>query len=373
LTEKGINMKIKNIGIIIFIVFILSQAGIASSALSAKANFDKWAKNNKIIGASLAINDQAYFYGYSNKELFTEVTEKTEFGIGSITKTFISVVLLKLEANGKLNINDAITKYLPQYPKLKNITVRSLMQMTAGFNDVAEVGGLASLLQQVNTAYDKYNPVLAGTWQYSNVSYQLLGMLIEKITQQQLSSVISALITSPLHLKSIYIPNDSQAALLKEYQNDTIKTTNFNNIYAAGGLVSNASDLERFVRHLFVIKDILPTKQYRELTSFVNTPIKYYAFTGEKPPKFGLGVFKWDISSLGSVLTYPGVLKDGFTSAYTVIGSNVIICQSNTYNHNNFTLLWPHRTFTKNLINSRLGLACKVSRVCIRGLGSGGS
>jgi hypothetical protein len=47
---------------------------------------------------------------------------------------------------------------------------------------------------------------------------------------------------------------------------------------------------------------------------------------------------------------YAGVLGEGFTSAYTVIGNNVIISQSNTYNHNDFTILWPHRAFTKSLI-----------------------
>ncbi|TAK71824.1 MAG: class A beta-lactamase-related serine hydrolase [Gammaproteobacteria bacterium] len=352
-------MTKKNFWIFILLIFFANQSAVANDSSRTQSYFNEWAKKNGIVGAALAVNDQIYLYGYSNKHLAKPVTEETEFGIGSITKTFISVVLLKLEAEGKLNINNSITKYLPQYPKLKNVTVKSLMQMTAGFNDVEEVGDSAAPLQQVRSAYEKYNPALTGKWQYSNVSYQLLGILIEKITQKSISNAISVLITSPLHLSSIYFPNNSQASLLKEYQNGQVKTTNFNNTYASGGLVSNAHDLEIFIRHLFVIKDLLPAKQYQEITSFVDTPAQYYVFTGTKPPQFGLAVFKWNISPYGEVLTYPGVSKDGFTSAYTVIRSNVIISQSNTYNQNDFTILWPHRSFTKELIKNLLLLSHK--------------
>ncbi len=189
-------------------------------------------------------------------------------------------------------------------------------------------------------------------WLYSNVSYQLLGILIKKITQKSLAEVLSAQITSPLHLSSVHFPDKSQASSLKEYQNNQVKVSNFNNAYAAGGLVSNVSDLESFIRHLFINKDLLPAKQYGELTSYVKTPTQYYAFTGAKAPQFGLGVFKWNIPPYGDVLNYTGVLGKGFTSAYTVLGNNVIISQSNTYNHNDFTILWPHRSFTKKLMKN---------------------
>ena len=326
------------------------KVSVAATSSVSQAYFNKWAKMNGVVGAALAVNDQTYFYGYSNKSLTEPVTAQTQFGIGSITKTFVSVVLLKLEADGKLNINDPITKYLPQYPKLKNITVQELMQMTAGFNDV--MVDSATPLEQVNAAYVKYDPALRGSWLYSNVSYQLLGMLIEKIMQQSLAKAISSLITSPLHLSSIYFPNELQARLLKEYQDGKTKMSDFSNAYAAGGLVSSAHDLEIFIRHLFVIKDLLPSQQYAELTTFIKTSAQYYAFTGTKTPQFGLGVFKWDIGPYSRVFNYSGVLKEGFTSAYTVIENNIIVSQSNTYNQEDFTMLWPHRTFTKGLIKS---------------------
>ena len=335
---------------VLFLLFGTIQMAAADDVSLTQTYFNHWAKENGVVGAALSVNNKIYLYGDSDEDLALPITEKTPFGIGSITKTFVSVTLLKLEAEGKVNINDPITNYLPQYSTLKNITIKSLMQMTAGFNDVADDS--VPPLQQVDRAYKQYDPALAGRWLYSNVSYQLLGILIEKITQQSLSEVLSKYITSPLHLSSVYFPDETQALPLKEYQNGKVKLSNFKNkYYAAGGLVSNIRDLNAFIYHLLIIKDLLPEKQYKEMMTFVKTPKKYYAFTGEKEmPKFGLGIFQWNIPPFGNVLTYPGVLGEGFTSAYTVIDNTVIISQSNTYNNNDFTILWPCRAFTKGLL-----------------------
>lgn len=329
------------------LLLIIMQAVTANSSSLTQQYLNHWAIENRVIGAALSINNSFYFYGVSDKQPPKPVSQNTQFGIGSITKTFVSVILLKLEAEHKINIHDSITKYFPQYPKLKKVSIKSLMQMTAGFNDVADDS--ASPKQQIDLAYQKFNPNHHKTWTYSNVSYQLLGLLIEKVTHQSLNEELSAQILSPLHLKSIYIPNNDNHSF-KSYQNGKATISNFQNAYAAGGLVSNVGDLTSFIRHLFSIKDLLPVKQFKELTTFVNTSEVYYKVTGITPPKFGLGVFKWNIPPYGEVLEYAGVMSEGFTSAYTVIGNNVIIVQSNTHEPNDFTMLWPHRAFTKGLM-----------------------
>ena len=263
---------------------------------------------NNIVGAAINVNEKSYFYGYSNKILSKKVTSNTVFGIGSITKTFVSVVLLKLEADKKLNINDKITKFFPKYTRLNNVTIKELMQMDAGFNDAKTSKRSLSPTQQIMVAYKKYNSKLLGHWQYSNVSYQLLGKLIEKITHTSLENAIAKLVILPLNLKHTCFPNKAEKINLLGYQNGKANLTDYQNAFAAGGLVSNAHDLNIFVSHLFVTKNILHKRQYDELTTFINTPKKYYAFTGIKSPKFGLGVFKWDIPLFGQILTYPGVL-----------------------------------------------------------------
>src|SRR3990167_1409128 len=117
-------------------VCISSQSIMAAPSFYIQTYLNQFAQRNGLVGVALTINNKAYYYGYSNKQLAKAVTEHTEFGIGSITKTFVSVALLK----GLININDKITKYFSQYPKLKHDTIKALMQMIAGFNDVSDAG-----------------------------------------------------------------------------------------------------------------------------------------------------------------------------------------------------------------------------------------
>lgn len=332
-------------------MLISYQSAVAFPVCVIQRALNKFAVKHNLVGMALAVNNHSYYYGISNKIPHKVVDMNTEFGIGSITKTFVSVILLKLEAGEALNINDKITKYFPQYIKLKNISIKDLMHMSAGLNDVFSSGS-ASPLEQVKLAYQAYNPKVAGVWRYSNVSYQLLGLLIEKVTHKKLENVIAQLITQPLHLNHIYFPNHKEALSLVSYQDGRASITNFKQDFAAGGLVSNATDLEYFISKLFVDKSILPKKQYRELMQFVETPAAYYAFTKSKAPRFGLGVFQWDVQPYGLVFTYPGVLKNGFASTYVVYKHNVIIAQTNTYNDNDFTLIWPHQRFMKKLMGS---------------------
>lgn len=344
---------------ILLLILLFPALSIASNAdantQKIQDHLNTWANKHGVVGAALEINADGYCYGYSDRDLKIKVDKNTEFGIGSITKTFVSVVLLKLESRGKINIHDPITKYFPEYSKLKNVSIKSLMQMTAGFNDASGTSSVTPE-QAIKESYQNYNPKLSGTWRYSNVSYQLLGLLIERVTHQSLAKNIANDITKPLHLNHIYFPTIKLAEKLKEYQDNNVKTSNFNIIFAEGGLVSNAHDLTVFINHLFIKKDLLAKKQYDELTTFVKTPTHYYAFTHTPAPQFGLGVFRWKIPGVGYVLTYPGVLKNGFTSAYTVYGKNIIVTQSNTYNKNDFTLLWPYRSFTKDIIKKLVKL-----------------
>jgi CubicO group peptidase (beta-lactamase class C family) len=336
--------------LLMIFVFITCQTALANGINQTQTYFNQWAQQNKIVGAALAINNKSYVYGFSELQHAQPVTAETEFGIGSVTKTLVCFILLKMEERGLLSIHDTVITYLPQYDKLKGVTIQQLMQMTAGFNDVNTTNNYVTPLENVTMAYTRYTPVKTKIWQYSNVSYQLLGLIIEKVTKQTLPIVLSRLVTLPMNLPSIHFPTRTQADFLKEYQNGKVKISSYDNPDAAGGLVSNAKDLEIFINHLLVVKDLLAMKQNTELNSFVDTPAQYYAFTGTKAPKFGLGVFKWNLSPQTDVLTYPGVLKEGFSTTFTVVGSNVIISQTNTYNQNDYTVLWPHREFTMGLI-----------------------
>ena len=97
---------------------------------------EKYAKDGPGISLLIAKNGKTIYknqQGLANMELQVPINENSVFEIGSITKQFTSVSILMLEEQGKLNLNDEITKYIPDYPtKGQKITIHHLLNHTSG-------------------------------------------------------------------------------------------------------------------------------------------------------------------------------------------------------------------------------------------------
>jgi D-alanyl-D-alanine carboxypeptidase len=115
----------------------------------------------------------------------------TLFQIGSNTKEFIAALILKLEAAGKLKLDDTIGKWLPQYPAWKDVTIRSLLQMTSpipNYSETVAMGEIQAadihhqfsakdLIGFVDPGNGQHFPPATG-WFYSNTNYILAGLII---------------------------------------------------------------------------------------------------------------------------------------------------------------------------------------------------
>jgi D-alanyl-D-alanine carboxypeptidase len=111
--------------------------------------------------------------------------------IGSNTKAFTSVMLLQLEAAGKLSVHDTLGKWLPQYPAWRHITIKRLLDMTSGIPDYTEQ---PDFLKAVASApartfseaqlvgYVAHLPVGKAIYHYSNTDYILAQMITERVT-----------------------------------------------------------------------------------------------------------------------------------------------------------------------------------------------
>jgi D-alanyl-D-alanine carboxypeptidase len=142
-------------------------------------------------------------YGMANLEHKVPVTADTVFQTGSTGKQFASLAILMLEQEGKLRIEDKLSKYFPEAPKSwADIRLRHLLSHTAGFEDNDAMYDwqktmTMDALRKIH--YKNPKPRAAGkAWAYSNIGYQLLGMVIEKVTGAPYHAYFTSHIFKPL-------------------------------------------------------------------------------------------------------------------------------------------------------------------------------
>ena len=130
---------------------------------------------------------QAEGFGLANVELQVPVKPETVFQSGSVGKQFTATAMMMLVEEGKVGLNDPLTKYFPSAPPTwKEATVRELLSHTAGFGDYPATFNFRKdwteleLLKLVEGIPLAYPP---GTkWEYSNLGYLTLGILIHRVT-----------------------------------------------------------------------------------------------------------------------------------------------------------------------------------------------
>jgi D-alanyl-D-alanine carboxypeptidase len=280
-----------------------------------------------------------------------KVTPDNVFQIGSNTKAFTSVIILKLEAEGVLSIDDTLGKWLPQYPEWKHVTIRQLLDMTSG---IPTYDATPAWEDQVsNEPYAKSTPeqLVAfvypahkqpGRWEYSNTGYILAQLIIDKASwwhsyQTELDRLISE---TCLHdtfyeanfypasvnrrLVSGYYVNTDDPGLAKLLGRDT-KDFSLGWTQGAGGMISTPEDLTTWVRDLFE-GDVLAPQQKMELQSLVAVPGgESIDETSEKHPQaFGLGVFQITAPPLGLFWGYVGSTL-GYRAAYSYLPESGLI------------------------------------------------
>jgi len=124
-------------------------------------------------------------YGYADPAAKTPYTIDTASTVGSITKQFTAAAILALEEEGKLSVNDPITKYFRDVPPDKSaITIHQLLTHSAGFPDAIgddnEPTGRDEFIQRAMSRKRLCTP--GSGYEYSNVGYSLLAAIIEQVT-----------------------------------------------------------------------------------------------------------------------------------------------------------------------------------------------
>ena len=269
----------------------------------------------------------------------------TLFDIGSNTKEFTAALILKLEAAGKLKLDDTIGRWLPRYPAWKDVTIRSLLQMTSpipNYSETVEIGEIEvadihhqfsakDLIGFVDPANGRHFPPVRG-WFYSNTNYILAGLIIEAASGMNYEQALTTRILEPLGLNDTYYadgahPGPAAAGpqmarvpralfLLQDclmYQPEPCAISTLapligkdmrmqNRSWAAeaGAIISNPHDLASWIRALFD-KRVIPARQLEEMTTLVSnkTGLPLAEVSADDPVGFGLGLGRFHRQELG--------------------------------------------------------------------------
>ncbi|WOD43574.1 serine hydrolase domain-containing protein [Hwangdonia lutea] len=129
-------------------------------------------------------------FGKANIELDVNMKPDNVFQIGSMTKQFTAVGIMILEEQGKLNVNDTISKYIPDYPNGNNIAIHHLLTHTSGIKDFTKMKSIMSIARKDLTPKDlvdffKDEPTdfqPGEQFDYNNSGYVVLGYIIEIVS-----------------------------------------------------------------------------------------------------------------------------------------------------------------------------------------------
>jgi D-alanyl-D-alanine carboxypeptidase len=185
-----------------------------------RAKIDKIATDaltqSGVPGASIAIvrdGKVVYLNAYGDARIEPKVAAKPEmrYSIGSISKQFTAAAILMLQEEGKLSLDDKVSKFVPDLTRANEVTVRQLLSHTSGYQDYwPQDYVMPMMLQPVTSAKIlelwarkplDFDP---GTkWQYSNTNYVIAGVIIEKASGKPLLQFLREKIFVPLGMKSV--------------------------------------------------------------------------------------------------------------------------------------------------------------------------
>ena len=331
-------MRLNNLKSIILILIVVLFCINAKAQLSIESKIDSILLNKyktKEPGAVVLIskNGEVVYqkaFGSVNLELDVPMNTKHVFNIGSMTKQFTAMSVLMLFEQGKLNIDDEITKYLPEYPTNgRSITIHHLLNHTSGIKSYTSLQKVRKMIRTdfspkelidvfKNEPFD-FNPGEA--FKYNNSGYAILGYIIELISGQSFGEFVEKNIFQELEMTSSFygshskiIQNRASGYHSRNGQFKNVMYASYSLPFSSGSLMSNTEDLLKWQQ---AIKNNTLIKNETSEKMFTN-----YTLNDGSPSNYGYG---WHIRKIDKVKTYEhGGSIFGFKSMAVYIPSEDI-------------------------------------------------
>lgn len=218
-------------------------------------------------------------YGAATIEPRTVATADMRYAIGSISKQFTATAILLLQQDGKLRLDDPVSRFIPGLTRGNEVTVRQLLSHTSGYQDFWPQDYVMPTMIRPTTPQaiaDRWAKMQldfqpGSRWQYSNTNYTLAGMVVEKASGMPFFQFVRSRILAPVGLMSAADfdanPKAANATGYVRYGLGPLRTApdaGSGWMWAAGELAMTAKDLAKWdisiIRH-----GLLKPESYREL------------------------------------------------------------------------------------------------------------
>ncbi|WP_327350687.1 serine hydrolase domain-containing protein [Streptomyces sp. NBC_01304] len=198
------------------------------------------------------------------------------FRIGSMTKLFTSTVVLQLVAEGRFTLDDTVQELAPGLipARYRPITMGQLLSHTSGLPqpECAVEGAPEKVVAAALSCGSQWEPGTVS--QYNGINYFIAGLVIEKVTGNTYGDEVRGRILRPLGLRHTFVPAagdrsmpqpHTRAAMVRPGSDELTDTSEADPWpWAEGGMISNAPDLERFIKALYSGR-LLPRAQQKQL------------------------------------------------------------------------------------------------------------
>jgi CubicO group peptidase (beta-lactamase class C family) len=275
------------------LVFTVSLAAHAQLSQETKDAIDKLAEETLtktgVPSASIAVvkDGQVVYvkaYGDARLEPQTPAVSEMRYSIGSISKQFTAAAILLLQEQGKLSLDDKVSKFIPDLTRANEVTIRQLLSHTSGYQDYWPQDYVMPMMLEPVTAQKildlwarkplDFDP---GTkWQYSNTNYVIAGLIIEKASGMTLLKFLSERVFVPLGMKSVANIDqerlgDTDAVGYLRYGLGPLRPAPKEGpgwLFAAGELAMPATELAKWDISI-INQKLLKPNSYRELETEV--------------------------------------------------------------------------------------------------------
>lgn len=323
--------------------FLACEKGIKNHPNSVR--YQKMAdalRANGVVGASLTIISSEGTWssgiGMADIKFKIPMTPCHTLRVGSVSKIFAATAILKLQEQGKLNIEDKANKFLPieftqNIANADKATIKQLLNHTSGIVEYLDIGSIFNILnlstkqqsaeQNLRSIFGKKADFEVGIKdQYSNSNYLLLAIIIKSVTGKSAHEYITTELLKPNAINEVFattnLPSSMSRGYFDIYDNGKMvdRTEIDNNAVGGddmldGGLIANSFDLALFHEKLITGK-ILNEASIKSMINF--TPLTQELGNFDFIKGYGLGMMKIEtnfgtgIGHYGNVQSFNGMV-----------------------------------------------------------------